>query len=201
MDQPLHRVGVLDDELDAVDIQLAVRPVWLLSSSMLATAAAVYSSLLIVTGFAKLRRPGETSRALALFGLPSGLWVGWSLGGVEVTVGLAALALAAQWAYLAQGLLYLGFAIWVLVAIRSDIPLSSCGCLGRDDTPPYWGHLALDLGGAGVALLAVATGSIGVPEISLSLVGVTHAALIGIGVFLGWLVLDAGARLYGARHP
>lgn len=201
MDQPLHRVAVLDDELDAMDIQLAVKPRWLLSSFMLAPVAAVYSSLLIVTGLAKLSRPNETSRALAMFGLPSGLWVGWSLGAVEVTVGFAALVLALQWAYLAQGLLYLGFAVWVLVAIRSNIPLSSCGCLGRDDTPPYWGHLVLDLGGAAVTLFAVAIGTTGGPQIALSLVGVTHLALIGVGVFLGWLVLDAGARLYGARHP
>lgn len=197
----IHQFEPLDDELEAFNIAAWVTPALVTLPSMLALVAAVYSALLIVTGFAKLRRPGETSRALAMFGLPSELWVGWSLGGVEVTVGFAALVLAAQWAYLAQGLLYLGFAIWVLVAIRSDIPLSSCGCLGRDDTPPYWGHLALNLAGGTVTLLAVALGSTEGPLIAFSLVGVTHAALIGIGVFLGWLVLDAGARLYGARHP
>jgi hypothetical protein len=168
---------------------------------MLALAAAVYSALLVVTGLAKLRRPTETSRALAAFGLPSSFVIGWTLGTVEVGIGIAALVTSAQWAYLAQGLLYLSFAGWVVLAMSRDVPLASCGCLGRDDTPPYWGHLVLDFGGAGVALLGVVTGSIGISVITPSLAGVTHLTLIGIGVFLAWLILDAGARLHGARNP
>jgi hypothetical protein len=46
---------------------------------------------------------------------------------------------------------YLGFAAFVLAALRRGVPLSSCGCFGVADTPPSGVHLALNLAATAVA--------------------------------------------------
>ncbi len=168
---------------------------------MLGVAAAVFSALLVVTGVAKLIRPGETSRAVAVFGLPSHPGVGFVIGLSEVLVGSAALVTANSLAFAIQALLYAGFVVWVVAALRLDTPLSSCGCLGRDDTPPYWGHLTLDLLAFLVSAGAAALGAESL-ELALSLASATQWAIVGVGVFLAWVVIDDGAKLAGAmRRP
>jgi len=161
------------------------------------TAAAIFSVLLIVTGIAKLIRPTETARAVASLGIPEHKGVGLAIGAGEVMIGSAALILAHPAAYAIQGTTYLLFTAWVLVALRRDIPLASCGCLGRSDTPPYWGHLLLDVSAAVVSFAAFAAGGGGV--LGLGVPGnLAQIALIGAGSLLAWVVLDDGARLYGA---
>jgi predicted MFS family arabinose efflux permease len=47
---------------------------------------------------------------------------------------------------------YLGFAAFVVAALRHGTMIGSCGCFGREDTPPHWSHVALNVVLAGVAL-------------------------------------------------
>ena len=47
---------------------------------------------------------------------------------------------------------YLAFAGFVIVALRSGAPISSCGCFGKVDTPPSVVHVVLDVAFAGVAV-------------------------------------------------
>jgi len=167
---------------------------WVRSKRMFGTSAAIFSLLLVVTGLAKLRRPEETSKALSAFGLPTHRLVGWALGLMEVAIGL--LALVSSIFLGIQSALYLGFVVWVIAALRLDVPLASCGCLGRADTPPYWGHLALDIVAVFVSLGAVIAYS---PVIvSVSLASLAQVVVVGAGVFLSWVVVDHGARLAGA---
>jgi len=162
---------------------------------MYGTTAAVFSLLLIVTGVAKIRSPQDVNRALAALGLPSFRSAGLLIGAAEVAVGIAALFAAVG--LLAQGILYLGFAIWVLVALRRDVPLASCGCLGKDDTPPTVGHLVMNLIAVAASLGAVAGGPIRLGE---GIVGVAQLVVVGVGVFLSYVVLTDGARLVGVRE-
>lgn len=161
---------------------------------MFATAAVIFSLLLIITGVAKIVSPHDVERALAGLGLPRIPFAGAIIGVVEVTVGTA--AFFSSMALLIQSVLYIAFAIWVFVALRLDVPLASCGCLGRDDTPPSWAHFALNLIGAGVTVAAAGDGPgswTWGPE------GMAGVVVVAVGVFLAYVVLTDGARLAGVR--
>ena len=76
-------------------------------------------------------------------------------GAVEVVIGVAALLVGGpccsrRW-WRAR---YLAFAGFVVVALRTGAPISSCGCFGKVDTPPSVVHVVLDLAFAGVAVAA-----------------------------------------------
>jgi uncharacterized membrane protein YphA (DoxX/SURF4 family) len=162
-----------------------------------APAAAVFSGLLVVTGLAKLRRPDDTSRAIARLGLPNHPSVGLALGAVETLLGLAVLLTLAPQLLYAQAALYTVFVVWIAWAMRAMEPIASCGCLGTPDTPPYAGHLVVDVAGVVFSMAA----ALNRPPLSGPL---TTAAMVGfgfvpVGVYLAWLIIGDGARLYGAR--
>lgn len=163
---------------------------------MLSTSAAIFSLLLVVTGVAKVSRPHDVEKALTSLGLPRIPHAGSLLGVVEIIVGVG--ALFAPVLLLAQGLLYFLFAIWVGLALRADVPIASCGCLGRADTPPSLAHIVLDLVAVVVSVLAGIEGS-GL-SIELGLDGVAQLTVIGVGVYLAYVVLTDAAALVGARR-
>lgn len=162
---------------------------------MLAPTAAVFSLLLIVTGSAKVNRPSDVEKALTSLGLPRIRGVGVLLGLVEVIAGITALFFLRM--LVVQGLLYAGFAIWVLVALRSGAPLTSCGCLGRDDTPPTVAHLTLNVLGALVSFGAAAGDPL---DLTLGTGGFATGAAILVGVFLAYVILTDAAALSGVRR-
>lgn len=162
---------------------------------MLATSAAIFSVLLIVTGAAKIVRPHDVTSALVDLGLPRVPAAGLVIGLVEVAVGVAALAYSE--ALVVQGLLYSVFAGWVILALRADVPIASCGCLGRDDTPPTVAHAVLNVLAALVSFGA-AVGHGLVFDSILQVVG--QVVVIAVGVFLSYLVLNQAARVVGERR-
>lgn len=166
----------------------------LLCVRMFATAAVIFSLLLIVTGAAKVVSPHDVERALVGLGLPRIPNAGAVIGLTEIVVGVAAFFSAV--ALMVQGLAYLVFTIWVFLAMRMDVPLASCGCLGRDDTPPSWGHFALNLMAAAVSAAAAGSGPV---AWTFDLEGVTRVVVVAVGLFLAYVVLTDGARLAGVR--
>lgn len=163
---------------------------------MLAPAAAVFSLLLIVTGIAKIVRPADVEKALKRLGMPAFGGVGVAIGVVEVVVGAAAL-LIPQLLFIQAGM-YALFAVWVFVALRSGSPIASCGCFGRDDTPPTVAHIALNVLAVVVSSLAV----IGPPlDLEVGFGGVATAVAIVVGVFLSYVLLTDAAILVGVRKP
>ena len=164
---------------------------------MLGLGAAIFACLLVTTGFAKLRRPGDTSRALAALGFPNRRWLGTLLGAIEITIGASVLLLASPIALLGQALIYTSFSAWIGFALVRKVPIASCGCLGTPDTPPYWGHLVLDISAA-VASMAAALTITGPLLQGTGAENAVAALLIGIGTYLAWLVIGDGARLKGA---
>ena len=162
---------------------------------MLATAAAIFSILLIVTGAAKIVRPHDVTKALVDLGLPRLPAAGVMVGVIEVAIGVGALLFTPV--LIAQGFLYSAFAVWVLVALRADVPIASCGCLGRDDTPPTIAHIVLNVLGAFLSFAAVSGSGLVIESV---LQGVAQVVVIGVGVFLSYLVLNQAARLAGVRR-
>jgi hypothetical protein len=53
---------------------------------------------------------------------------------------------------------YLAFAAFVVAALRRGTMVGSCGCFGREDTPPHVSHVVLNLVLAVVALSATTFG-------------------------------------------
>lgn len=132
-------------------------------------------------------------------GIPRASTVTLTLAGVEIITGVMVLATANPWAIASQALLYTAFLIWVSLALVLDIPMASCGCLGRPDTPPYWGHLVLNGVGA-----AVTAGTMFYPpsvqaNYSISEIAAS-ATVVAVGVYLAWQIIDSGARAHGAIH-
>ena len=162
---------------------------------MLAPTAAVFSLLLIITGIAKVVRPRDVEKALASLGLPRIRGVGIVIGAAEVVVGLTALFFPRM--LIAQGLLYTGFAIWVLVALRSGAPLASCGCLGRNDTPPTVSHITLNVIGSLVSFIAAAGDPV---DLTFETGGLATGVAILVAVFLAYVILTDAAALSGVRR-
>lgn len=124
---------------------------------LLATALAwVGAGLLLVAGLAKLRDPRAARTALALAGVPRGDGLVRALGAGEVVLGAAVLMVGGP-LVAAQGLLYVGFTVFVVRQLRH--PAASCGCFGGDeDVPLTAAHAAVDAAIA-VASAVAAAGS------------------------------------------
>lgn len=161
---------------------------------MFATSAAIFSVVLVITGAAKIVKPHDVEKALVALGLPRIPYAGLALGIGEVAVGIGALFLSP--ALIIQGSLYLAFAIWVTVALQRNVPLASCGCLGRDDTPPTMSHVVLN-----VLAAAVSFGALSGEVLSLGsgLHMIAQIVVVAAGVLLSFVVLTDLARLSGVR--
>lgn len=119
--------------------------------SGLATAVML---LLMTAGAQKVADAAPTVGALRSAGLPSGQLLVRLLGIAEIGVAVAFLVAGGPWAAALGALFYAGFAGFVLLALSRDIPISSCGCFGKTDTPPSVAHVALNLGSVAVLVLA-----------------------------------------------
>jgi hypothetical protein len=161
---------------------------------MLAPSAAIFSLLLIITGAAKVARPQEVERALTTLGFPRIPGAGTLIGLLEIAVGAAALVFPG--ALTLQAALYLAFAVWIALALRASVPMATCGCLGREDTPPTMTHLVLDVVAAAISLGAAMSAPL---QLTADLAGLATVTVIAVGVFLCYVILTDGARLSGAR--
>jgi len=150
------------------------------------------SALLAVAGAMKVFRPKYTVGALRAAGLPANSTLVRLLGLSEIGVGFAAIWTGASLWATATGIFYLGFALFVIHALRSGIPIASCGCFGSPDTPPNVGHVVLDLTATAVAL-AVAIDPIGswvgLPEVELW-TGVAFLLFSGATVYLLYAIVN-----------
>ena len=76
--------------------------------------------LLVTSGAVKVMHPGGIARALYSLGVPATYTTGRLIGGAEVAAGAAALAFGGRITAAAVALLYLGFAGFITVTLRSD---------------------------------------------------------------------------------
>ena len=167
----------------------------------LAGPLAIAAVLLVAGGVAKVRTPLDTANALRAVGIrvpPRLVRVGAAL---EVLVGLGALLVGnAVFAALVAAS-YAAFAGFVVQALRTGAPISSCGCFGKVDTPPSLVHIVID---GALALVAAAVAVSGA-DVSLPAVvpdqpwlGIPFAMLVVIGAGLAFLAFSALPRALAA---
>lgn len=170
--------------------------VW--SGVMIAAAA-----LLVVTGPPKLRRPGATITALRSVGAT---WVGAAtvrlLAVAEIVAGTVAVVVGGRPADAAVAVLYLGFSIFLVRALRT--PAASCGCTSRDDTPPTIGHLLMTtVFTAGAAAAVVSGGQTGLISMTRDAPAgqvVAAVAFAVLATWLAWAILTISFRVPTPRR-
>lgn len=162
--------------------------------SVLAGPFAISCVLLALGGGAKAVRPGDTANALAAVKLPHARLLVRLGGAAELVIAIGALVLGDPVLAGLVALSYLAFAVFVLVALRSGTPISSCGCFGKIDTPPSVVHVVVDLSLAVVAAVVAVTGAaVALPDVMADqpLLGIPFALLVAIGSYLAFVSFTA----------
>jgi Methylamine utilisation protein MauE len=155
------------------------------------TGPALTAALLLVfAGATKAVDPATTAGALRALGLPSSKILVRLGAAAELLLGLLAVIagwVAVWWLVAAS---YLAFAAFVVAALRAGTMLGSCGCFGREDTPPHPLHVVID-----VALAATAAAA-AVRDVGAPLDAIADAP--GEGLVVGGLSVLAVVLLYAA---
>jgi len=157
------------------------------------------AALLALSGGAKIRDPGSTRGALAAARLPARSWVVYGLALAEIVAAAAALA-GTRLGTLALTLLYFGFSGFVGVALVRNLPVQSCGCFGKADTPPTALHLIVNLTAAFTALWVAARGGASIVDVLAGQPagGLPYLFFLAVGTFLLSLTLTRLATLGAA---
>jgi hypothetical protein len=165
---------------------------------MLDVTLGIFAGLLLPTGWAKLRKPYETVRALRSVGWPGNRGLAISLGLVEVVVGTWVLGVGSAPSVIALGALYGGFLVWLAVAFRAGGVVASCGCAGTPDTPPTAAHTIFNTAALATVAIDLASSQ---PGVSLPATGLlewtTIVAIVVVGSWLALTLITSGARLTG----
>jgi len=150
--------------------------------------AAIALGLLGAGGIMKLVDPEPTTGAMNVAHLPSSNTLSRLLGLVEIGVTIAALAIAGPSVLLAAGL-YAAFTVFTVVAIVFRIPLQSCGCFGKEDTPPTAIHVTFNVVAATALLFVFFTGRGAIDWALPTLELVLYLGFTAIGVYTAYLLL------------
>ena len=124
---------------------------------MIAALLGAGALLLVAAGAAKVADPSRTAGALAALGWPSSPTLVRTGAMAETVLGAAALVVGGRILALLVAVSYLGFALFVMAALRAKTPIGTCGCFGRADTPPKPVHVTVDALLAAGAVAAAAT--------------------------------------------
>ena len=122
----------------------------------------VVAALLALAGAQKLLDPTMTVGALRALRLPSAPALVRLGSAAELALGVTAIAFGGAVLWLLVAASYLAFGAFVVAALRRGTMIGSCGCFGREETPPHATHVVLNVVLAALAV-AVATWSPGAP--------------------------------------
>lgn len=169
---------------------------WVLASAV----AAISLGLLAASGVAKFIDPEPTTGAMRAARLPAANLVTYGLAVVEVIAGVGGLVIGGVTVALAA-VLYGGFAVFTFAAVRNRIPIQSCGCFGREDTPPSYVHVAFNVVAA-VALIVVATTAAAPIDWALSPVEIgLSLGFSATGVYAAYLLLARLPQVLELARP
>lgn len=92
-----------------------------------------------------------------------------------------------------MAILYGGFGFFVAFALRRRIPISSCGCFGKVDTPPSLVHLFLNAAGLVGGVWAALTHSPSLVSVlgDQPLAGLPYLGFLAAGTYATYLLLTA----------
>lgn len=156
----------------------------------------VAATLLLLGGALKAIDPVDTVGALRAAGLPAAPWIVRLGAAAEASIGAYALIAGDRRSALLVLLSYLLFAGFVGWALLRGTPLASCGCFGREDTPPSALHVVLNMACAAAAVAVVVDPGVGLSAVvsSQPLVGLPYLLLVAVGVYAGFLSLTTLPR-------
>jgi hypothetical protein len=120
--------------------------------------ALAIAALLALAGAQKVLDPTMTVGALRALRLPASPLTVRTGAAAELALGVLAIGLGGALAWSLVAASYLAFAAFVVAALRRGTMIGSCGCFGREDTPPHWSHVALNVVLAAVALALAVQG-------------------------------------------
>jgi hypothetical protein len=163
----------------------------------------VASLLLTAAGVLKAVDPTMTAGALRRAGWPVPPLTVRLGGAIEVFVGVAAILTGSAWAAALVAASYLFFTGFVLVALVRHLPIGSCGCFGKIDTPPSVIHVVVNIG-AIVAAVAVALGpggGIGDVLAEQPLLGLPFLLLTATATYAAFLALTVLPQLSSLETP
>lgn len=163
----------------------------------LTAPALALAALLALAGAQKVLDPTMTSGALRALRLPSSPWLVRAGAAAELALGVAAIAVGGPvlWGLVAAS--FLAFAAFVGAALRSGTMIGSCGCFGREETPPHPGHVVLNVLLAGFAgAVAVVGGAAPAAAVAdaPALDAVAVVGLAGVAVWLLWALFVVAPR-------
>lgn len=162
--------------------------------------ALVLAGLLVLAGAQKLLDPTMTVGALRSLRLPASSALVRLGSGAELAIGAAAISVGGALLWWLIAVSYAAFGVFIVAALRSGTMIGSCGCFGREETPPHWLHLVTDVALAGAAA-AVAATSPGAPTEAIAdhpLPGAAVLALAGVGLYLLYALLVEVPRTLAA---
>jgi hypothetical protein len=160
----------------------------------LTSPALVVALLLTLAGAQKLLDPTMTVGALRALRVPSSPWLVRIGSAAELALGVAAIVVGGAALWWAVAASYVAFGAFVLAALRKGTMIGSCGCFGREETPPHWSHVALNAGLAGLAALT-AVRSPGSPLAGLGDAPATAAGVIALSAVSLYLLYAAFVEL------
>lgn len=171
--------------------------------SVLAGPFAIACVLLAFGGAAKALAPGDTANALAAVKLPHARALVRIGGVVELCIAVGAIMTGAPVLAALVAASYLGFAVFVVMALRSGTPISSCGCFGKSDTPPSAVHVVIDVLAVAVCVaVAIAGDTVALPDVLADqpLLRIPFAFLVAIGCYLVFVSFTALPRTLAAAR-
>src|SRR3954452_15407980 len=155
----------------------------------------IASALLAVAGAPKILNPTNTVGAMRSIGVRVPSTTVRLFGAVETVLGLATFVTGTRALAVLVALSYAGFSGFLVVALRKGGAVSSCGCVGRADTPPTRSHLAVTAGLALTSLLAAVSDADGLSTIDWTVTTLTALMFAVLGGWLVWLVFTALPQL------
>lgn len=157
-------------------------------------------ALLGASGVAKLFDPDPTAGAMRAAHLPAGRSIVRLLALLEIASALAGLAFGGYWVSGAL-VLYLGFTLFTAAAVRGRIPVQSCGCFGREDTPPSVAHVLYNALAVVALAVVLVTDQGTVPWAGPLGEVVLYLGFGLIGGFLSYLLLSELPRTLSSAGP
>ena len=169
--------------------------------SPLAGPFGVAAALLGLGGASKALDPADTSRALAVMGLPSRRALVRVGGAAELGIGVGALVFGTRAFAVLVAASYAAFLAFVVLAMIRRAPISTCGCFGKADTPPSAIHVVLNALAAGVAVAVALDPRVALPVVLADqpLLGIPFLLLLVTGVYLNFVALTALPRALDAH--
>lgn len=147
--------------------------------------------LLGAAGFAKAVDPTMTVGALRAMGRRIPNVAVRLAGGGEAVLALAAVLTGDPVLALLVAVSYACFTLFVVVALVRRVPIGSCGCFGKVDTPPSVSHLVVNVGAALTAIAVAAGGNRGIGSVLADqpLGGIPFLVLGVVGTYAAFTAL------------